>query len=140
MPPSGLIPVAEALDNLFALVDPVDVEWVPLDKAAGRVLARYDIVHVGPAPATHSTLRCLKAGGGVESADNYHSSKIMFPAFTGGQASHQTLIDVPRASSPLLPCTWVARAGRGAWCAAVRRIGQAPRAPAAELRGAARLL
>ena len=39
MPPSGLIPVAEALDNLFALVDPVDVEWVPLDKAAGRVLA-----------------------------------------------------------------------------------------------------
>ena len=24
MPPSGLIPVAEALDNLFALVDPVD--------------------------------------------------------------------------------------------------------------------
>ncbi|MCB5198251.1 molybdopterin molybdotransferase MoeA [Loktanella sp. TSTF-M6] len=35
-----MISVVEALDALFALVTPLDVEWVPLDHAAGRVLAR----------------------------------------------------------------------------------------------------
>lgn len=35
-----MIPVAEALDRLFALVAPLDIEEVPLAEAAGRVLAR----------------------------------------------------------------------------------------------------
>jgi len=35
-----MISVAEALDHLFALVDPLDTEEVPLREAAGRVLAR----------------------------------------------------------------------------------------------------
>ncbi|MGR3436350.1 MAG: molybdopterin molybdotransferase MoeA [Shimia sp.] len=34
-----MIPVAEALDHLFALVSPLDAEEVPLRAAAGRVLA-----------------------------------------------------------------------------------------------------
>src|SRR6056297_53178 len=35
-----MITVAEAPDRLFALVDPMPEEHVPLDRAAGRVLAR----------------------------------------------------------------------------------------------------
>lgn len=35
-----MISVAEALDQLFALVAPMDVETIPLRQAAGRVLAR----------------------------------------------------------------------------------------------------
>ena len=34
-----MIPVTEALDNLFSLVNPLDTEEVPLAEAAGRVLA-----------------------------------------------------------------------------------------------------
>ncbi|WP_424970425.1 gephyrin-like molybdotransferase Glp [Dinoroseobacter sp. S76] len=37
---SNLVPVAEALDALFALVAPLETEEVPLTAAAGRVLAR----------------------------------------------------------------------------------------------------
>lgn len=35
-----MIPVSEALDQLFALVSPTDIEDVPLARAGGRVLAR----------------------------------------------------------------------------------------------------
>ncbi|RMF34194.1 MAG: molybdopterin molybdenumtransferase MoeA, partial [Alphaproteobacteria bacterium] len=35
-----MIPVAEALDRVLALIDPMPVETVPLARACGRVLAR----------------------------------------------------------------------------------------------------
>ena len=38
-PSTGLIPVTEALDKLFALVEPVSIETVDLDQASTRVLA-----------------------------------------------------------------------------------------------------
>ena len=38
-PATGMIAVAEALDKLFALVDPLDTETIDLARAGGRVLA-----------------------------------------------------------------------------------------------------
>ena len=35
-----MISVSEALDRLFTLISPLDVEEVPLAEAAGRILAR----------------------------------------------------------------------------------------------------
>ena len=61
-----MISVEEALDALFALVSPLDVEEVPLIEAAGRVLARDVAARRSQPPFPASAMDGYAVSGGAE--------------------------------------------------------------------------